>query len=318
MSKTKRTIEQINKEGINFFNKILPKFSSSNDVYTEMFKNLLLFVSIFSVFMMFAHPVGWLYACFPRPFSMAISWLMGIHNFKSPTPEWGIHYITLCVYSLAGYLSICYMEKQGIDKPINKVGYVFFLIVLSLYVPFELFYITLYDIFHSIPKFGTPLIWLFGYWNPPLKFLIESVIVMDVGVPILCLGGMYVLYDDLKDYFNIRMVTFDNKSRLYFMFFLLFMFLWVIMPYNYPEINFPEWGTNIFPQTIYVDYGYYEDYNITYHPEGEIWGIVKEYWYPNDLVKYHNHVAKLFSVLFMFHTFTPRIIKEDDKNITKK
>jgi len=69
----------------------------------------------------------------------------------------------------------------------------------------------------------------------------------------------------------------------------------------------PEWGSKWFPQTIYVEYGYYKDYpDIEWFPENEEYGIVAEYWFPNDVVKIHNVISKFLSVYLMFYVFIPR------------
>jgi hypothetical protein len=47
------------------------------------------------------------------------------------------------------------------------------------------------------------------------------------------------------------------------------------------------------------------------------WGIVKEYWFPNDMIKYHNIVSKLASVIFMFYTFIPvNVNRKSEKGST--
>ena len=285
------------------------------DVYSEYVKGILLLIAGLSVVMMVASPYGWLYACFPRPFFLPIIWNNFLYMFREiplqlapPQPEWGIHYITLFIYSLAGWYGIEKIESQGINKPIQKLGYIFFLTFLTFYVPFELTYITLYDIFHSIPKYGYPAIWFFGWWKG-WRFLIDSVIVQDLVLSLFCFGGIYVIIDDLKDTYNIK-INFNRTSKRLLLLFFLSMLVWVLLPI---VINVPEYGTKWFPQTIYVDYGYFTDYNITIPPSGEIYGVVSEHWFPNDAVKYVNHISKLISVVFMYYTFIPRRIYDIEK-----
>jgi hypothetical protein len=316
----KEDIKNINEMGMDYINeKIMISTWKHADVYSEYVKGILLLIAGMSVVMMVASPYGWLYACFPRPFFLPIIWNNFLYQFREiplilapPQPEWGIHYVTLFVYSLAGWYGIEKIESYGINKPLQKLGYIFFLTFLTFYVPFELTYITLYDIFHSIPKFGYPAIWAFGWWKG-WRFLIDSVIVQDVVLSLFCLGGMYVIIDDLKDTYNIK-INFNKTSKKLLLLFFISMSVWVILPVI---IDVPEYGTKWFPQTVYVDYGYFEDYNITIPPTGETYGVVEEYWFPNDTVKYANHISKLISVIFMYYTFIPRRIGNAKKEESK-
>jgi hypothetical protein len=283
----------------------------NNDLISERVKSLLLLIGAFSIAMMITSPVGFMYACFPRPFSVGFLLLhyISLPVGFPPTPEWGIHYLTLLIYSYFAYNAICVFEERGIDKPFQKIVYVFLLTIMAFFVPFELTYITLYDIFHSIPMFGYPAIWSFGWWKG-ISFLWESVVAQDVISPILCLIGMRIILKDLREHYNLKL-NWDKKAKVFLIAFFISMFLWVIIP-THTEVV--EYGTKWFPQTIYVDYGYFEDYNIPIPKNGDIYGVVKEYWYPNDIVKIHNHISKLISVVFMFHLFTPR--KEHDIGTT--
>lgn len=317
--KIKFIIKEINEKGMDYVNEhLMVKCRENSDVYSEYLKGILLLIAGLSIVMMVASPYGWLYACFPRPFYLPIIWNNFLYMYREiprilspPQPEWGIHYFTLLIYSLAGWYAIEKIEAQGINKPLQKLGYVFFLTFLTFYFPFELTYITLYDIFHSIPKFGYPAIWAFGWWKG-WKWLIDSVIIQDVFLPLICLGGMYVIIDDLKDTYNIK-ISFNRTSKRLLLLFFFSMFVWVILP---SFVNVTEYGTKWFPQTVYVDYGYFEDYNIPIPPSGEIYGVVKEYWFPNDYVRYANHISKLISVIFMYYTFIPRRINYDKEQET--
>jgi hypothetical protein len=311
----KRDFKDIKEKGMDYINeKLMISCWENADVYSEYIKGILLLIAGLSVVMMVASPYGWLYACFPRPFFLPIIWNNFLYKFGEipsilapPQPEWGIHYITLFIYSLAGWYGIEKIESYGINKPIQKLGYIFFLTFLTFYVPFELTYITLYDIFHSIPKFGYPAIWFFGWWKG-WEFLIDSVIVQDLVLSLFCFGGMYVILDDLKDTYNLK-INFNNTSKKLLMLFFISMIVWIILPIF---IDVPEYGTKWFPQTVYVDYGYFADYNITMD-SGELYGVVDEHWFPNDIVKYSNHISKLISVIFMYYTFIPRRIYNVEK-----
>lgn len=277
------------------------------DIYSERIKATLLCVGACFIFLMVVSPYGWLYACLPRPFTALPLLYWGIIPHDSfPTPEYGIHLITIVIYSYACYSGIVHMEKQGINRPFHKLAYMLFLTILTFYVPFEWIYITLYDVFHNIPIYGYPVIWFFGWWKDTLGFIVESVIGVDGILTVSSIIGMYIIKKDLGDYFPIKF-RINKVSALLFLSFILWMGAWVIIPLSFSNQDLPVYGTKWFPQTIYVKYGYFEEYNLPIPLNGDIYGIVEEYWYPNDIIKYHNHIAKLFSVAFMFYTFTPRV-----------
>lgn len=265
--------------------------------------------------MMSTYPPGSLYACFPRPFEFFIRFVWNdytdIEYYPPPTPEWGLHYTTIVTYALFMIFGIISFERDGIKKPFHKLAYVFLLGITTFFVPFELFYITLYDIFHSIPKFGSPLIWLFGSWKPPPENIFEfftryEVVFYDVGLPILCFICMWWIYNDLKETYPNLKLRLDKNSLLYFSLFLFVMFLWVIIPVHTEVVG---WGTKWFPQTIYIDYGNFTELGLKWGKED--YGIIAEYWFPNPVIKWHNVIAKLISVLFMFYTFIPRNVSRN-------
>lgn len=304
---------KIKYRGIDVFNDYFPQLEPYNDLFSERVKSALLLVGSLSILMMVTSPVGFLYACYPRPFYVGIFLLhfIKLPSGFPPTPEWGIHYITLLMYTYFAYSAICNFEERGINKPFHKIAYVFLLTIFSFYVPFELTYITLYDIFHSIPMFGYPAIWFFGWWKG-ISMLWESVIATDLLLSISCLIGIRIILKDLRNYYDLK-INWDKKSKVLLLLFFVSMFLWVIIP-TYLDVH--SFGSKWFPQTIYVDYGYFEDYNIPIPKNGDIYGVVKEYWYPNDIIKIHNHISKLISVMFMFYLFTPT--KRVNNGTTKK
>ena len=306
----KNFINQVNIKGIDIINDWFPRYSNGEDKFTEWLKSLIIISIIFSLIMMSSYPNGWLYACFPRPFSMIVRFIWNdyadIDYYSAPTPEWGLHYSTIVTYAIFMYLGLKSFEKDKIDKPFFKIVYVSTLTVVSLMVPFELTYITLYDWFHNIPKFGGPFIWSYGLSKPFPKNIFDSVILYDVGLPLL--GGivMYMIIKELKTQYNIKF-RFNKTSLGLLILFFFTMFLWVIIPIH---TEVPTWGTKWFPQTVYVEYGLFAEHNMT-NPDYD-WGIVDEHWFPNDIVKYHNVISKLVSVLFMFYTFIPRNVKEEN------
>ena len=311
INKVKKYLFDIDQRGIDTINDLMPKCWVHADVYSERVKATLLCICAFSSLMMFTSPSGFLYACFPRPVSaFPLLYWNTILQSSFPTPEYGMHFITLIVYSLAFYFGVVLMERQGINKPFHKLGYMFFLFILTFYTPFEWIYITLYDVFHNIPVYGYPVIWCFGWWKDTLGFIFESVIGIDGGLTIMSILGMYYIRKDLGDYVSTEF-RINKKSVILFSLFLITMFLWAIIPVH-TEVE--GYGTKWFPQTIYVHYGYFEDYNLPIPNNGDIYGIVEEYYHPNDVIKYHNHVAKIFSVAFMFYTFVPRVIKFEDSD----
>ena len=177
---------------------------------------------------------------------------------------------------------------------------------LSLFVPFEFIYLWLYDIFHSIPKYGYPVFTSYGWWLDFPMNIIKSLMFVD---GFFVIGSVYVMcyirYEMKINKLNesLKFINFNKISKMLLLGYIITTMLWILMPV-YTNVEF-EWGTKYFPQTIYPKYGYYKDYNIT-HPNNETYGIVYEYWVPNDLVKIWNHTSKAFSVAFMFYTFTPR------------
>lgn len=252
-----------------------------------------------------------MYACFPRPFTMIFHFIWdnytdAVETFIAPIPEWGLHYTTLFTYALFAIRGLESFEFNEIKKPIHKILYVFVLTIITFFVPFELLYITLYDIFHSIPKFGYPAIWTFGYWKPFPNNLLQSVFMYDVILPIICFLALRYLYNELNDYYNLK-IRLNKKSLLIFTAFLFSMMMWVIIPLH---TKVDKWGTQWFPQTIYVDYGNYEELGIDWGKDE--FGIVAEYWFPNNMVRVHNIVSKFLSVWFMFYTFIPVKRNEGD------
>ena len=260
---------------------------------------------------MIASPYGFLYACFIRPLFINFLLLLRVPvpDFYFPKPESGMHYITIFIYFICALVSFKYMEKWGIP-PIQRFIINFTLIFTSFYVPFEWLYISLYDIYHNVPVYGYPVIWSFGWWKIDgsllsyVTFATQSIIGVDGFVTF---GGAYVLNyikQDLEEFNFPVEFKFDKISKVLLIGFLLSMFAWIIIPVHSPDVY--EYGTKWFPQTIYVEYGYYYDVGLPEPESGDIYGIINEIWVPNDMIKYHNHIAKLFSVAFMFYTFTPR------------
>lgn len=301
---------EIQTDGIEAINRVLPKVHPNSDLYSERVKSLLLMVGTFSIIMMVTSPHGWMYACFPRPFTLWILILQGIVPNVYPIPEWGIHYLTLLIYTFFARIGIETMEYSGINNTAHKIGFVFFLTVLVFYVPFELVYISLYDLFHNIPLYGYPAIWMYGWWND--SFWGMSVIVGDVFVPMLCVFGMWLLKRDLES--NGVKTTFkiNKKSAILLSCYIITTIGWVALP-MFTEVQ--GLGTDWFPQTVYVEYGYFEDHNIPIPQTGEEYGIVNELWYHNDIIKVFNHSSKFFSVAFMFYTFIPRRVYDEKRKL---
>ena len=295
-------------DGIEAINRALPQMHPNSDLYTEKVKSLLLAVGMVSIIMMVSSPYGWMYACYPRPFILPILILNGIIEYNPPIPEWGIHYLTLLIYTYFAKIGLEIMEESGIDKAVHKIGYIFFLTVAVFYVPFELVYITLYDIFHNLPVYNYFAIWAYGWWNN--NILEMGVIMGDVVVPIMCIIGMYVLKKDLNDNGVKTKFTFNKISATLLSLYIITTVCWVALPV-FTEVQ--GFGTDWFPQTVYVEYGYFADYDIPIPPSGEEYGIVKELWYHNDTIKILNHSSKLFSVAFMFYTFIPRRVEYESK-----
>jgi hypothetical protein len=301
--------ELLLEKGLNKLNEYFPY--RYTDGYSELWKALLLYAISFSTIVMIAHPNGFLYATFVRPLFINILLIMRVDvpEYYFPTPESGMHYLTVFIYCICAFISFRYMEKWKIP-PMQRIVINITIMFLSFYVPFEWVYITLSDIYHNIPVYGYPVILTYGHWRIDgtilsyFDFLINSIVGID-GFVTVC--GIYVLnfvVNDLKEFNYDIEFKYDKISKLLFLGFALSMFLWVIIPVHSPDMY--EWGTKYFPQTIYVEYGYYEDYGYEPPNEKDIFGIVDEIWIPNNMIKYHNHIAKLFSVCFMFYTFTPR------------
>jgi len=288
-------------------NRLFPFTWKHSDVYSERIKAFILFSLVISVIMMITSPSGWLYACFPRPVTALFLMMNNIH-FDFPTAEWGMHWLTIFVYGMFAFYGIEYFEYQGIVKPFHKLSYIISLTLLTFYTPFEWVYISLVDIFHNMPIYNLPMIWMFGYWKDTFGFITESVIGVDGGITISCIIVLYLLKKDLNNYYKTKF-QFNKKSLLLFSLFIISMALWIIIPLHQ---DVPSFGTKWFPQTIYVKYGRFEDYDMPIPPNGDIMGIVEEYWFPNDIIKYHNHIAKLFSVAFMFYTFIPRVVRKNE------
>lgn len=294
---------------MDILNDYFPKLSYNSDLYSERIKALILMGCMFSVMALVVSPVGFLYACLPRPFYVIIMYAFRLPDSPTPpSPEWGMHYITLLTYALAAYYGIEYMESQGIRKPIQKIIYVGALTELTFFVPFEYIYVTLYDVFHNIPYVGYPAFWYGDFGRMGIWYgITHSVMLIDITITVCCLALMYYSKKDLYDYYIFKPIKFDRISKILLSLFLVTMVFWILIPLVQPNVQ--EWGTKWFPQTIYVKYGYFADYGIdasqmmNYDP----YGIVQEFWYPNDLVKYANHISKILSVAFMFYTFLPKI-----------
>jgi hypothetical protein len=292
--------------GFDAFNDYFPPIKDNADLFSERIKTLLLTGCCFSIIMMVISPVGFLYACFPRPFFFIFLYMLRIPNIPpEPTPEWGIHYITLLVYLTACYFAIEYLENIGF-KPFQKIVYSVLLMIISFFIPFEFIYITLYDLFHNLPLMGYMAYWIGDFGRQSFWFaLTHSVMVIDIVITVFCLIGLYLIIQDLKESNFFIRFKFDRISKILLLGFIISMVFWVSIPSFDSTIE--EWGTKWFPQTIYVKFGYYEDYGIDISKlGGETFGIVEEFWYPHDIVKIANHISKIFSVAFMFYTFLPR------------
>jgi hypothetical protein len=293
-------------KGIDAVNDYMPLCRENADVLSERLKAVCLTVCAFSVIMMVISPYGWLYASFPRPFYMALLYIMQIPDLPpSPTPEWGIHYMTLLMYFTALYLIIDHFEASGINKPFQKLSYSVSLMLLSFFVPFEFMYITFYDIFHSLPKYGSFLVWnpLVGETNM-ITIAIHSIMTFDITMTVSTIIIMYLAYSSMKESYDIKIVI-NRTSKILFCLFLLSYACWILIPLVQPDVV--GWGSNWFPQTIYIEYGWFKDFGIPLEwTKGLEYGIVAEHWFKNDLVRYANHTTKLLSVIFMFYTFTPR------------
>lgn len=307
--KLQKIYNNINHRGIDILNDYFPKVNNNSDLYSERIKSLILIVCAFSIAMLIISPLGFLYACLPRPFYVIIMYALRLPDAPTPpSPEWGMHYITLLTYAFAAYIGIEYMESQGIKKPIQKIIYIGALTELTFFVPFEYIYVTLYDVFHNIPYVGYPAFWWGDFGKMGIEYgITHSVMLIDVMLTVCCFSLLYYMRKDLGDYYSFKPIKFDNTAKVLLSLFLLVIAFWVIIPLIQPNVQ--GWGTSWFPQTIYVKYGYFVDYGIDmskmvgYDP----YGIVQEYWYPNDLVKYANHISKILSVALMFYIFLPRI-----------
>ena len=296
-----KILKEIEHRGVDVFNDFFPPIENS-DVYSERVKSFLMFISGFSLLMMITSPYGWLYACMLRPIYANFLRLHGM-VINAPHPESGLHYSTLFIYTLLAYISIVKMEREGINRPFQKISYVFLLTIASLYIPFEIVYITLYDYFHNLPTHGYWAIWSYGWWRPLWKRIFWSVIASDVGIPIICFIGMYLLKKSLDEFYPTK-IKFDKVSLILLSGYIILTIGWVLLPLYYPNTH--PYGSKWFPQTVYVKYGYFDKPL----PNGDIYGIVEEYWFPDDVIKYFNTFSKWFSASFMFYTFTLRRVKK--------
>lgn len=299
--------------GFDAFNDYFPPLKDNADLYSERFKTLLLAGCAFCIIMMVISPVGFLYACFPRPFYFIFLYILRVPNIPlSPTLEWGIHYITVLTYFTACYFSIEYLENIGF-KPFHKIVYSVLLMLITFFIPFEFIYITLYDLFHNLPLMGYMAYWIGDFHNQSFIYAItHSVMVIDIVITSFCFIGLYMILNDVKESGLKIKFRFDKISKLLLTGFILSMIFWIIIPIFDSTVEI--WGTNWFPQTIYVKFGNYIDYGIDLSTTGgQTFGIVQEFWYPHDIIKYANHISKIFSVLFMFYTFLPRGIDVNEK-----
>ena len=319
--------EKLYYRGLDALNDLIPK--RQTDFITEKFKSILWVGMIISLVMMFTSPYGALYSTFLRP--VLVNTLL-LHRVQLDarfylTPESGMHWMTIFIYFFIAYKFLQRWEKQEIDMPIHKVCWIFCLMMVSLFIPFEFVYLALYDIFHSIPVYNYPTFLGYGFWLDFPKNIYKTILFVD---GFFVIGGTYVLWylsreikeryekPFVKGYFNnvtkeimaininktkIRVINFNKISKILLFGYVVTTVLWVLVPL-YSPVEF-VWGTKYFPQTIYPEYGYYDEHGITQHPPDENYGIINEFWVPNDLVKVLNHVSKAFSVLFMFYTFTP-------------
>jgi hypothetical protein len=153
--------------------------------------------------------------------------------------------------------------------------------------------------------YGGMYIWnpLFGETNI-IKIITNSVMTFDMTMIVATVVMMYLCYSDIKESYNIK-IKIDRTSKILFSLFLLSYACWVLIPLVQPDVV--GWGSKWFPQTIYIEYGWFKDFGIPLEwTKGLEYGIVAEHWFKNDLVRYANHTTKLLSVIFMFYTFTPR------------
>lgn len=293
-------------QGLDYFNQFMPKFSPSSDIVSERFKSFLYFGVIGSIIIGGLHPLGLLYSTFLRPLLLNVALLHRIELEAGYilTPESGMHYMTIIIYFFATYKLITHFENLNIVMPLHKLIYSFSLMFLTLFVPFEYVYLILCDIFHSIPVYNYPVFLSYGWWYKFPDNIFKTLMFVD---SFYVFGSLYCMWfvkrEILFRYPDLKFKTWNKISKLFLFGYILSTFLWIIMPL-YSNVDF-VWGTNYFPQTIYPEYGYYDDYNITIQTDGE-YGIVNEIWVKNDLVKIWNHVSKGFSVAFMFYTFAPR------------
>lgn len=290
-------------QGLHFFNRYIPEHKT--DWLTEKVKSVLWIGVIISLFAMVLNPHGFLYATFLRPIILNFLLLNRVHLEPRfiMTPESGMHWLTITIYFLITYKAIEYWEKQNIEMILHKNLYNFALMMMTLFVPFEFIYLTLYDIYHNIPVYGYALFRNYGWWMEFPYNIIKTLWFID---GFFTLGGLYVIYyigKEVKERYPVKIVNFDKYTKIFLIGYILTTLLWIAMPL-YTEVNF-QYGTKYFPQTIYPEYDYYENRNMT-HPDNETYGIVNEIWVPNDLVKIWNHSSKAFSVLFMYSLLTPR------------
>jgi hypothetical protein len=302
----------IQNRGIDYLNDFFPY--TRKDLYSVKIETCLLLVCSMCAIMMITSPYGWLYASFPRPPHLLIALMHRIpfNPNAIPTPESGMHYLTVFVYTFFAVRGLSMFDIQKIIKPFHKLSYVAFLTFLTYYTPFEWIYITLMDIFHYIPVYGYPVIWSFGWWREPIDFFFKGILGTDGLISIISILGMVIVKRDLNRYYKTTL-KFDKISKLLFVAFILSMVLWVFSPLIFTQLqnHHVTYGTNLFPQTLEVYFGYFKDYNLPLPENGDVYGIIKEVWMPNDIIKYLNHGSKLLSVMFMFYTFTPRRVKDD-------
>lgn len=296
----------INYRGIDYFNDLFKPTWKNADVISERVKAILLFMGGVSIIMMVSDPDGALYSTFLMPISANILLLHRIPFPPNPTPESGMHWSTILTYTFFAYNAIRNMERDKIDKPFHKLIIVFMVFAISLYVPFEFVYITLYDLFHNIPVFGYPAIWAFGWWKSGIALITQTVIGSDVLYTLLCIVVFYLIYMDLKDFFPVKL-NFDKKAKVLLGLYLITTLSWVLIPLHTDVVGY---GTKWFPQTIYVKYDYYANYPDTLYNTIEPYGIVEEYWNPNIMIKIHNVVSKVFACAFTFHWLIPSRKKE--------
>lgn len=287
--------------GLDSFNKYMPDLSPYSDFYSERIKSILIIVISFSLIASITYPYGFLYAVFLRPLTINILILNRV-PLDLPielTPESGMHYLTLITYSFACYQLIKQFEKSKIKMPIHKLLYSASLTMLTFFVPFEYIYLALYDIFHNIPKYGYPNLLYSGWWMDSLYLkLVNNVYFVDTLTVIASIYIMIYVKSEIQEKHNVSFFKFDKISKTLLFLYIIVMAIWVIYPNNF------IFGTKYFPQTIYPEWGYYSDYEITI--ENHIYGIVHEIWIQNNVVKILNHSSKALSVAFMIYTFSPR------------